>query len=263
MSDNNSTYKFSEDEISQCRSTHTAHRHNLFSLFTVHFDTLCYKKTVIMPSQFTFASFLIHYSLMNLSTENSKVAVTDSNMKYIYRVIQSCCSWQEMLGFSVSVRLFRNFGQFRTNVFGTSWPASQISLSVTNIHSSVFYRASSNKLLWILLTAFRWRTQPDSSLYLEAGCFNIFLYRCRPVGKGLYNHEASRSQSDAQHSVRPSGQWSAPSRELFLTTHNTHKTQPCPPRRYSNPLSHQTSVSDLRLRPRNILDRQVSRGQRR
>ena len=45
------------------------------------------------------------------------------------------------------------------------------------------------------------------------------------VGQGLLINEASRSYSDTTHSLgrTPQDEWSARRRDLYLTTHNTHK----------------------------------------
>jgi len=51
----------------------------------------------------------------------------------------------------------------------------------------------------------------------------LFLARQPPVGQSLLIHEVSRSHTMTHHS--PLDEWSARRRDLYLTTHNTHKRQ--------------------------------------
>jgi hypothetical protein len=56
-------------------------------------------------------------------------------------------------------------------------------------------------------------------------------------------YETSRSHSFRHTAVgrTPLDEWSAPRRNLYLTTHNTYEGQTSMPRRYSNPHSQQAS----------------------
>jgi hypothetical protein len=52
----------------------------------------------------------------------------------------------------------------------------------------------------------------------------FYLVQQSPVGQGLLIHEVSRSNSRRTTVVRtPLDEWSARRRDLYLTTHNTHR----------------------------------------
>ena len=76
-----------------------------------------------------------------------------------------------------------------------------------------------------------------------------------PVGQGLLVLEASRSHSDTPHSGRtPLDEWSARRRDLYLTRHNTHKTQISMP-----PVGFELAIPTSERPQNNALDSETNR----
>jgi hypothetical protein len=70
-----------------------------------------------------------------------------------------------------------------------------------------------------------------------------------PVDQGLLIIEDSRSHSFRHTAIgrTPLEEWSARRRDLYLTTHNTHKSHTTMTQRYSNPYSQQARAADPRI----------------
>jgi hypothetical protein len=87
----------------------------------------------------------------------------------------------------------------------------------------------------------------------------FFMTQQTLMGQGLLIVEASRRHSDTTFGKTPLDEWSARRRDLYLTTHNTHKRQTYMP---PSPLVIRTlnpskwAVANPRLRPRGHWDRQ-------
>jgi len=83
-------------------------------------------------------------------------------------------------------------------------------------------------------------------------CLFVLVARQPPLGQVLLIHEVSKSQRRTTVCRTPLDEWLARRRDLYLTTHNTHKRQTS----IRNHKLNRRAAADLRLRPRGHWDRQ-------